>query len=197
MAKKLMFIIIICLLLILAFLWISKQPMSWTELQAKNIFPEKIGEMWELAAGSPNTPDPARKGYIHAIYTHKKRFGFLKIWVIDKVSPEKAAEWLTALLNGTHTTSTIEPLHPSGALDAKAKELYKEFLKNPITVMGNPGYERFESNALKGDSPRYAYYLYYTQGRFVIGVNDMHNMQNMEEIRKEIWPVLENLNLPE
>ena len=167
----------------------GSRPMSFQELSDMDIFPKMVGDKWDLD-GEPCPALVIVPGYIHAIYNHTERFGFLKIWVIDKCTPDNAELWLTKLLDGGHTAESVKPLPPITAAEEN-KEYYRGFLNSPVTVAGGHGYEY----ATTDENGSIAYGLYYTRGRFVVGVEDCHGRKNVEEIHKSIYPVLESLNL--
>ena len=194
---------LLCFLLVLVLLGCLGKPMSCEEMKNMDFFPERLGDKW-IRSKVPKCHDYIwGRGYIHALYEHTKKSGYassslLKVWIIDKVSPQKVDKWLMALLNGTHTSSTIRSLYKDVAEIAEIKEFYREYLKNPITIMDKHGYERIDKiEGIGGeDFVGYKYYLYYTHGRFVIGIEDFHFIKDLEEIRREAWALLKNLNLP-
>ena len=133
---------LLCALTMIFLMGCGKQPMSFTKLKELNIFPQQVGENWTIS-GEPSTPNPKRKGYIHAQYSDRLRYGSFKVWVIDKGSAGKAEEWLRKLFEGELTTSSIRPL-PGGEINRKSH--YQSFVESSATIMGETVYENVQQD---------------------------------------------------
>ena len=120
------------------------------------------------------------KGFIWGVYNPEESFAVLSVWVIDKGNREDADEWLSKFLNGTHTSSTVEPLRLDHVEVQTLIEFHKEFSECPITIKGAHGYEWIRRLQLENIN----YRLYYSYGRFVIGGEYMSTMRDADKIRK-------------
>lgn len=172
----------------------SERPKSFKELKRLGIFPPEAASVWRLD-GEPASPDEKMDGYVHALYDHTELYGSLKVWVIDKGTPKGAEEWLSMLFSGKHNARTVAPLAPSEAVSGGAREFYSEFLNHPVEINGIGGFERYEEREVAGHIG-FHYMAYFVRGRYVVGAEDLHMLEDLDAVRANTWSLLKALNLP-
>jgi len=141
--------------------------MSCQEMTSKNFFPKSAGDSWEIS-GEPRCHNRIwGKGYIHAMYKHQKKTGYassalLKVWIIDKISPDGAEQWLEQLLSGAHNGTSVRPLYEEASQMEKRRDFYMSFHDHPVDMLGGTGYEKTKriEDPVSGGLIRYTYYHY-------------------------------------